>query len=223
VPERFDGAEVGREVTGGRGKVFGTGDILVDRDCRQALVPDRGATAVTVRLWPDHEGGRMTAMTSSTGLLAVCVDVAILVTLVLAVASPRASHLARLLIATLAFTCAWLVTAVVGAMRAPDWTIYLGGGLIAASIAVIIVTLHLWTQEGELTDSGPGHRDDHGGGGPRRRRPDAPQPGGGGGDPSWWPEFERQLALYLAGCEGKRQTVVAPAEPARHPITRVPG
>jgi hypothetical protein len=162
-------------------------------------------------------------MTSSIGLLAVFVHVAILLTLVLAVASPRASHLARLLIATFAFACAWLVTAVVGAMRAPGWTIFLGGGVIVASIAAIIVTLHLWTQEGEGGDSGPRHRGDHGGGGPGRRRPDAPQKGGGGSDPSWWPEFEHQLVLYLAEGEGKQQPAVAPAEPARHRITRVRG
>lgn len=149
-------------------------------------------------------------MTSRIGLLAV------------AVASPRVSHLARLLISALAFTCAWLVTAVLAAMRAPGWTICLGGSVIVVSIAVIVVTLLLWTQEGEVGDSGPGHQGDYGGGGPRRRRPDAPQPGGGGSDPSWWPEFDRQLAFYLEECETKRQVAVRPAEPARHAVTRIP-
>lgn len=132
------------------------------------------------------------------------------------------SHLARLLISTLAFTCAWLVTAVLAAMRAPGWTIFVGGSVIVVSIAVIVVTLQVWTQEGEVGDSGPGHQGDYGGGGPRRRRPDAPQHGGGGSDPSWWPQFERQLAFYLEEGETKRQVAVRPAEPVRHATTRIP-
>jgi hypothetical protein len=60
------------------------------------------------------------------------------------------------------------------------------------------------------------------GGGPRRRWPDAPQHGGGGSDPSWWPEFGRQLAFYLKEGETKRQVAVRPAEPARHVVTRIP-
>jgi hypothetical protein len=161
-------------------------------------------------------------MTSTIGLLAVAVDVVILVAPVVAVASPRASHLARLLTSTLAFTCAWLVTAALAAMRAPGWTIFVGGSAIVVSIAVIVVTLQLWTQEGEVGDSGPGHQGDYGGGGPRRRRPDAPQHGGGGSDPSWWPEFERQLGFYLEEGETKRQAAVGPAEPVRHASTRIP-
>ncbi len=131
------------------------------------------------------------------------------------------SHLARLLISALAFTCAWLVTAVLAVMRAPGWTIFVGGSVIVVSIAVIVVTLQVWTQEGEVGDSGPGHQGDYGGGGPRRRRPDAPQHGGGG-DPSWWPQFERQLAFYLEEGETKRQVAVRPAEPVRHATTRIP-
>jgi hypothetical protein len=161
-------------------------------------------------------------MTSPIDVLAVCVDVVILLALVAAVASPKSSHFARLMIATSAFTCAWLATAVVGAMRAPGWTMLLGGAVIVVSIAVIIVTLHLWTQEGEVGDSGSAQQGDCGGGGPRRRRPDAPQHGGGS-DPSWWPEFERQLAFYLADGGTKRDVAALPAEPARHATTRVQG
>ena len=113
------------------------------------------------------------------------------------VASSRVSPLARPVIATFAFACAWLVTAASEAMRAPGWTIVLGGTVLVVSIVLISATLHIWTQRGDGGESGPGQGDDKGGGGPGRRRPDAPQHGGGGGDPSWWTEFERQLALYV--------------------------
>jgi hypothetical protein len=142
-------------------------------------------------------------MTSWIGLLSVFADVAILLVLAAAVASPRVSSLARPVIATLAFACAWLATAVFDAMRAPGWTIVLGGAVIVVSIVLITASLHMWTQETDGSESGPGHRCDHGGGGPGRRRPDAPRHGGGGSDPSWWPEFDRQLALYVAECESR--------------------
>jgi hypothetical protein len=71
------------------------------------------------------------------------------------------------------------------------------------STVAIVVSLHLWTQESDGGQSGPGHRHERGGGGPRRGRPDAPQHGGGGSDPGWWPEFERQLARYVA--DGDRE------------------
>ena len=48
------------------------------------------------------------AMTSSLGLLSVFADVVILLALVAAVASRRASQLARAAIATFVFACAWL-------------------------------------------------------------------------------------------------------------------
>jgi hypothetical protein len=97
---------------------------------------------------------------------------------------------------------------------------FLGAAVIVVSIVVITATLHLWTQEGDGGDVGPGRRGAHGGGGPRRRRPDAPPPGGGGA-PAWWPDFERQLAVYVAERESEeREPAVAPAEPTPHAVTR---
>lgn len=155
-------------------------------------------------------------MTSSIGLLAVFADVLILLTLAAAVRSPRASHLVRVLITTFAFTCAWLLTAVADALRAPGWTMFTGGAVLVVSIVVITVTVHLWAQEGG-NETGSGQRGDKDGGGPPRRKPDAPQHGGGGRDPSWWPEFEREVALYVAERERERhETDVLPAEPAPH-------
>jgi hypothetical protein len=137
-------------------------------------------------------------MTSSIGLLVVFADVVISLALVVAVASPSVSQLARPVIATFALACAWLLTAVFDALRAPGWTMFMSGAVIVVGIVVITVTVHLWAQGGVGGESGPGQRGDHGGGGPRRRRPDAPQQGGGGSDPSWWPEFERQFAFCVA-------------------------
>jgi hypothetical protein len=95
----------------------------------------------------------------------------------------------------------------------------LGGAVIVASIVVAIATLHRWTQAGNGGESRTEHRGDDAGGGPRRHWPDPPQHGGGGSDPAWWPEFERQLALYVAARETQqRQPPVLPAEPAPHAI-----
>jgi hypothetical protein len=154
-------------------------------------------------------------MTSSVALLGAFADVVILLALVAAVASPRVSRVARPLIATFAFAWAWLLTAVFVALRAPGWTMFTGGAVIVVSIVVITVTVHLWTQGADGGDSGPGQRGDHGGGGPRRRGPDAPQHGGGGTDPSWWPEFERQLAFYVAKREWEKRppAVLPPTTP----------
>lgn len=153
-------------------------------------------------------------MSSPIGLLGVSGDVVIVLVLAAAVGSPRMSRLARPLIATGAFTCAWLLTAMLDALRAPGWTTLTGGVVIMVSIVVISVTVHLWTQGSEGGERGPGDRGGDGGG-PRHRRPDAPDPRGGGDDPSWWPEFERQVALYVAEREREtREPAVDPAEPA---------
>jgi hypothetical protein len=137
-------------------------------------------------------------------LAGVTADGVILLVLVAAVASQRVSQLARLLIATFAFMCAWLLAAGFAALRAPGWTTFTGCAVIVVSIVVMIVSLHLWTQAGEGGQSDGEHRGDHGGGS-SRRKPDAPRRGGGGDDPSWWPEFERQLALYVAERDGGTQ------------------
>jgi hypothetical protein len=155
-------------------------------------------------------------MIALIGLLGAFGDVVILLALAAAVASSRVSHLARPLLAFSSFTCAWLLTAMSDALQAPAWTMFTGGAVIVISIVVVTVTVHLWTQEGDGSDSGPGLRGNDGGGGPRRRRPDPPQRGDGRNDPTWWPEFERQLAFYIA----ERETEMEP--PATLPAERAP-
>jgi hypothetical protein len=120
------------------------------------------------------------------------------------------------MISTFAFVGAWLITAVFDAMRAPDWTMFMGGAVIMVSIVVVIATLHRWTQAGDGSDTQPARRDDEGGGGPRRHGPDPPEPGGGDSDPSWWPEFEHRLSSYVAEREREnRPPVVLPTAPSR--------
>jgi hypothetical protein len=141
-------------------------------------------------------------------------DLMVLLGWAAAVASPRLSKLARPVIATFAFTCAWLNSAVFDAMLAPGWTIYSWvGAVIVARIVVITGTAHLWTQRSDGGNSA-GHRDAHGADGPRRHPPHGPQHGGGVTAAGWWPEFERQLALYVAKRESDaRRPVVLAVEP----------
>lgn len=134
-------------------------------------------------------------MTPWTDLLSASADGVILIALAAAVASRKLPPLARPVIATLGFACAWLLAAGFDALGVRGWALFLGGAVIAVSVVVITVTLHLWAVE------------DDGGVGPRRRSLDAPQPGGDGGAPSWWPDFERQFGLYVAERESEtRQT-----------------
>jgi hypothetical protein len=150
----------------------------------------------------------------SIGLIGVFADVVILLVLAAAVASPRVSQLARPLIATFAFALAWLAAAVLDALRAPGWTMILGGAVIVLAIAVTTATVHVWTLGGDDGAGEPVHRGAHDGGGPGRRPPDVPQHGSGGGAPGWWPEFECQFGSYVAEREREqRQSAVVPVEP----------
>jgi hypothetical protein len=143
-------------------------------------------------------------MTPSIPVLGLAAQVLILLALVAGVVNPRASQLTRAMIATFAFTCAWLVTAVLGGLGAPGWTMLTGGAVIVVSIGAITVTVHVWTREAG-GESGPGRRGNGGGGAPPGRRPDPPQLGDCGQDPGWWPEFERQVASYVAEREREKQ------------------
>jgi hypothetical protein len=182
------------------------------------LLPSRRVTKLFARSGKVFRTGGVAAAVTSwiVGLLGSIADLTVLLALVAAVASPRLRPVARPLIATFAFTCAWLLTAALDVLRAPGWTTGLGCVIVALSVFVITVTLHRWTQEGAGGESRSGLQGDEGGDGPRCRRPDGPLPGGGGSEPSWWPEFERQLALYVAdGKSVKRKR-------ARHAIESHP-
>ena len=158
-------------------------------------------------------------MTNSLGLSGVFGDVVIVSVLVVTVGSPRVSQVARPLIAALAFVSAWLLTAVLDALRAPAWTMFTGCAVIVLMVGMIVVTVHCWTLGGEGEEGLAGQQGDQGGGGPRRRRPDTPQHGGGGSHPSWWPEFERQFAAYVA----EREKETAHQQAARAESFTLPG
>jgi hypothetical protein len=133
----------------------------------------------------------------------------------------KLSQLARLMIATFAFVCALLMTGALDALRASDWMLVTGAVMLAASIVAVIATLHLWTQADDSGETEPEHRGDDGGGGARRSSPDAPHPGGGGSEPTWWPEFERRLAFYVAERERQnRRSAVRSTEPTRSAVRR---
>src|SRR5690348_5771244 len=109
--------------------------------------------------------------------LSLFYDVLILCALGAALASPRMSTLARPVVATFAFLCAWLATAAFDAMRAPLWTIFLGVALMVVGLVVIAITLHAWTQQ---NDDGEGGAGDDGPGGPGWAPPVSPRGGGSG-------------------------------------------
>jgi hypothetical protein len=107
------------------------------------------------------------------------------------------------MIATFGFVSAWLLAAALDALQPPEWAILTSAAMLAVSVVVMIVAVHLWMIGDVGEENRPGQGGDQGGGGPGRRRPDAPQPGDGGSDPSWWPGFERQLAVYIAESDSK--------------------
>lgn len=84
---------------------------------------------------------------------------------------------ARVPLTLVSFACAWILAF-----------------LTAVSLALLIASARRSTPG----DSGEGGSDSDGDGGLGRRPPDRPTGGGGPADPSWWPEFERSLARYMA-------------------------
>ena len=77
-------------------------------------------------------------------------------------------------------------------------TIGLEVTIVALMIGVVALIAHVLNAIDSAgdDDDGDDRGDDRGNGG--SRRPDAPQPPVGGGEPEWWPEFESDLADYLA-------------------------
>jgi hypothetical protein len=101
-----------------------------------------------------------------TPLLSLSADFVLLAGLAAALTSPRISPPARPMIAIFAFACAWLMTAVLDAMRAPGWTVVLGGAVVVVSIVVVAATLQHWTQGDDGADGEQGERGGRDGGGP---------------------------------------------------------
>lgn len=142
---------------------------------------------------------------------AVLASIAI-ATLWASVISGRSAGTVRIALALAAFASAWALCFLLARLHAPTWAGLCGGASVVVSLFAVIAAAQLSLPNGR--GSGP---DDAGGGGGNRPPPDRPPDGDGPADPSWWPQFERDLARYLA--EQPRQApkspAVAPNEPVR--------
>jgi hypothetical protein len=81
--------------------------------------------------------------------------------------------------------------------------------LICLGCAVAVLVL---LARSRRSDEPGSESDEDGGGG--SKRPERPSPSDSGGEPSWWPQFERDLADYVHRIEavGRR-----PNQPTRSP------
>jgi|GEM_PF-1825736 len=126
--------------------------------------------------------------------------------LVLWLALIPCSRRARLPISLLGFACAWALVLLLAWTHAPNWGMVAGAGSIAISI-VLVITFAQLSVGGEGGDGGNGEDAD---GGLGRPSPDRPTGGGGPAEPSWWPEFERELRRYMSEQETPRTPAGSP-------------
>jgi hypothetical protein len=98
------------------------------------------------------------------------------------------SQLTRPLVAALSLLVLWVLAMVLETLRVPVWVLVVNGALLLVNVIVLTASIHQVMRE-----QGRGDGD----GGVRPHRRDVRDSGGGGGI-SWWPEFERELAQYLA-------------------------
>jgi hypothetical protein len=66
---------------------------------------------------------------------------------------------------------------------------------LGCAVAVLVLLAH---RRGRADEPGSDSDEDSGGG---NKRPERPRPSDSGGEPSWWPQFERDLADYLQRIE----------------------
>lgn len=111
------------------------------------------------------------------------------------------SRITRPLAAALSLVMLWFLAMVLETLRVPVWALLMLGGLLLVNVLVLLASIHQATRESDGQD---------GDGGLRRHRPEAPD-SGGGGEPSWWPEFEGELARYLAEHEQDERPERLPA------------
>lgn len=135
-------------------------------------------------------------MSGSVATLVPLVAAVVTVALWVVVLLRLAHRAARLPLALTAFASAWSTCFVLLKTQAPHWTILPGAALVLGGIVVVVVA----GQTSLPHDAGDDGSDDGGtgGGGPGRRPPDRPTGGGDPAEPSWWPQFERDLARYVA-------------------------
>jgi hypothetical protein len=73
---------------------------------------------------------------------------------------------------------------------------------IILCIGCAVAVLVLLARRSARPDDPDSESDEGGGGG--NKRPERPRPSNSGGDPSWWPQFERDLADYIHRIEAVR-------------------
>lgn len=109
---------------------------------------------------------------------------------------------ARMPLALTAFASAWALCCMMVRLRFPGWALLPGAGAVLVSIILLVPV----AQMSLFKDTGSGGEEGGEGGG-GTRPPDRPTGGGGPAEPSWWPEFEQDLAGYLAERERSQQEV----------------
>lgn len=126
-----------------------------------------------------------------------------MVALWVSVVVKRVPRAARLPLALMSFGTAWVLSFMLTRLHFAKWT-WLGGSVaIVISIVLLIVAAQLTLP----SDSGGTGED--GEGGSRLRPPDPPHDGGAPAEPSWWPEFEQDLARYSAERERAEQGAIS--------------
>ena len=128
-------------------------------------------------------------------LFVAAVEALTLLVLWTALAGRRVPRLARPFVACGGVSGAFGAWIAVLVVRGPSWMVAVTAGFIALSSAAMALAIHVVTREEE---DGGGGGDVGGGRGPV---PEPPRDGGGDLEPTWWPEFERQLTSYLASHE----------------------
>jgi hypothetical protein len=122
-------------------------------------------------------------------------DAIVLLGLLLVAAAGWVPRQARFPLAIMSFASAWTLAFMMAESRPASWR----GVASTLAIVVSLVLLIAVGQQAMPSDGEGGDSDSDGG--PGRRPPDRPNDGGGPADPSWWPEFERELARYVARLE----------------------
>jgi hypothetical protein len=95
-------------------------------------------------------------------------------------------------VALTAFASAWGLCYLMLRLRFPTWATVPGTAAVLISMVLVVAVAQISLREDA---GGEGTEGDDGGGG--MQPPDRPIDRGGPAEPSWWPEFERDLADYL--------------------------
>lgn len=114
-------------------------------------------------------------------------------------AIPRRLPVPRAVSALAAFAAGWMSLFLVATKHGPAWMVASGAVCVALSLAATVMAFMPEPgQDPPAEGGGPGYR-------PQVPPPDGPyEPDPGSGDPQWWPQFERELADYVAAQQRAR-------------------